>query len=312
MHWSKPAVYGDTPSNGLRSHTATLVGSKIFVFGGGPLINETNDLLIFDTETMFWYKPATTGDIPGPHKAHTATLVDHKIFIFGGGEGTNYYGHLYVLDTINLHWTKPECTGKPPVPRKAHSSVSIGKRIYYFGGGDGNKALNETYILDTEKYYWELLKTEGQLPGPRGYHTTNLFGNNGKIYLYGGSDGQECLNDIYVLDINTSKWTKKTISNPLPCWSHSATVVGSWLFVFGGNDAKNNLNDLKILDLDSKTDTLKWIWKPCTGTPPSPRGYHTANLCDSRIFLIGGFDGTRCFGDTHVLDLGIYSYDRRK
>jgi len=209
MHWSKPVVHGDVPSNGLRSHTSTLVGSKIFVFGGSDLSSEFNHLLIFDTETMFWYKPASTGDIPGPHRAHSATLVDHRIFIFGGGDGPNYFDHLYILDTTNMHWTKPECNGQVPGPRRSHTSILVGKKIYVFGGGDGNKALNETYVLDTEKLNWEILKAVGQLPAARGYHTANLIGNNGKIYVYGGSDGQECFSDVFVLDTATATWTKK-------------------------------------------------------------------------------------------------------
>ena len=101
----------------------------------------------------------------------------------------------------------------------------------------------------------------------------------------------------------TSFWSKKSIANALPCWSHSASTVGSSLFVFGGNDAKNNLSELKVMNFDASGETLHWTKKPCSGTAPSARGYHTATAFDSRIFIIGGYDGTRCFGDTHVLDL---------
>jgi predicted RND superfamily exporter protein len=48
MHWSKSAVHGTQPQ-AVRSHTATLVGSKIFVFGGSNLEDKFSDLMVFDT-----------------------------------------------------------------------------------------------------------------------------------------------------------------------------------------------------------------------------------------------------------------------
>jgi len=307
MHWSVPEVHGDIPTQGLRSHSSVLVGSKIFVFGGSDLSSEFNHLLVFDTETMYWYKPTPSGTVPGPHRAHSATLVDNnRMIVFGGGDGPNYFDTLYILDTNNMHWTKPDIKGKCPGPRRAHTAVLFGpKKLFVFGGGDGNKALNETFILDTEKLTWEPLKVTGELPSPRGYHASMLVGD--KMYVYGGSDGQECFSDIFVLDPASAFWSKKKVSNQLPCFSQSTTAVGSWLYAFGGHDSASYTNELRLLNLDSRKDSLEWIKKPCSGTPPSPRGYQTALLYDSRIFVFGGYDGKRCYGDTHVLDLGIYS-----
>jgi hypothetical protein len=48
MHWSEAAVVGEKPK-GLRSHSATVAGSKIFVFGGSLDSTESNQLYIFDT-----------------------------------------------------------------------------------------------------------------------------------------------------------------------------------------------------------------------------------------------------------------------
>lgn len=41
---------------------------------------------------------------------------------------------------------------------------------------------------------------------------------------------------------------------------------------------------------------------------PTPRGYHTAVLHDSRIFVIGGYDGQHVYDDVHVLDLGALAF----
>ena len=42
----------------------------------------------------------------------------------------------------------------------------------------------------------------------------------------------------------------------------------------------------------------------CTqGTPPSPRDSHTATRVGNRMFVIGGWDEHRVYGDVHVLEL---------
>lgn len=37
--------------------------------------------------------------------------------------------------------------------------------------------------------------------------------------------------------------------------------------------------------------TMQWDRRKVYGKPPSGRGYHGAVLHDSRLFVIGGFDG---------------------
>ncbi|EFA84453.1 hypothetical protein PPL_02486 [Heterostelium album PN500] len=77
MHWSK-ATTGGIDFKGVRSHTATVVGNRIFVFGGSDREENFADLLIFETDTLFWSKPDTygpKGSIPVPQRAHSATLV---------------------------------------------------------------------------------------------------------------------------------------------------------------------------------------------------------------------------------------------
>ncbi len=52
MMWYRPTVKGDAPAS--RSfHSATLVGSKLYVFGGSNDSQYFNDLFIFDARTLF-------------------------------------------------------------------------------------------------------------------------------------------------------------------------------------------------------------------------------------------------------------------
>eukprot|EP01132_Coremiostelium_polycephalum_P001517 gene1517-1910_t len=306
LHWSKALSKGEVPFEGIRSHTATVVGNnKIFVFGGSDVNDKFNDLMIFDTKTLFWSKPITNGAegcIPNPHRAHSATLVDHRLFIFGGGDGPNYFKDLYILDTNTLTWTKPVTNGNGPGPRRAHTANLVGKTIYIFGGGDGNKALNEVYALDTETLNWTFIKATGTLPGSRGYHSSVLF--NGKIGVLGGSDGEECFSDFYLFDPSTTTWTRNNVTNPSPLLSQSCVTIGKTIVVFGGHNASDYINTLKFFNVEK----CEWEEKTCTGITPLPRGYHSCCFVDHRLFVIGGYDGNQCFSDVQILDLGVMSY----
>ncbi|KAI9845639.1 MAG: hypothetical protein M1837_004613 [Sclerophora amabilis] len=291
MYWSKAPFFGHDHTS-LRAHTATLVGGNIFVFGGCDSKNCFNELYVFDADCMFWSSPDCTGDIPPPLRAMTATAVGKKIVYFGGGDGPSYYNDVYVLDTLNFRFTKPAITGAQPSKRRAHTACFYRNGIYIFGGGDGNKALNDVWRLDVSDVFkptWKLIsppsKTSGARPTARGYHTTNLVGS--KLIVYGGSDGVECFNDVWIFDVETLVWKQVEIKHSYRRLSHSATIVGSYLFVVGGHDGSNYSSDVLLLNLV----TMHWDQRKTYGVPPSGRGYHGAVLHDSRLFVIGGFDG---------------------
>jgi len=299
MHWSLSNAKGQVPKQGLKSHTATVVGTKIFVFGGCDAGDNFNDLLVFDTEIQYWYTPTVQGDIPPSHRAHSATLVGTKLFVFGGGDGPNYFRDLYILDTKTFVWTKPAVNGKLPDARRAHTADLIGNKIFVFGGGDGKQALNDVFTLDTETLTWNPVRTIGPTAPKRGYQKSFVFGS--KLFILGGSDGQDCFKDISVLDTTTSTWTK----SPFPgvgLLAHAVQVLGTGqVIVFGGHTSVQYTNTLRLFDLKSG----HWTEPATTGLAPEPRAYHSICLCDHRMWVIGGYDNTTCFPDVHILDLGL-------
>ena len=54
--------------------------------------------------------------------------------------------------------------------------------------------------------------------------------------------------------------------------------------------------------------SLTYERRPVAGRAPSARGYHTALLADSRLFVIGGFNGGEVFDDVHMLELAGAAY----
>ncbi|KAI0997042.1 hypothetical protein K3495_g11143, partial [Podosphaera aphanis] len=254
MYWSVAPVSG-TIHSGIRAHTLTLVGSNIYMFGGCNSKSCFNELYVIDADSFHMSCPHVCGDIPIPLRAMTCTAVGKKLVVFGGGDGPAYYNDVYVLDTVNFRWSKPTISGERlPSKRRAHTACFWQNGIYIFGGGDGTRALNDVWRLDVSdvtKMSWKLISAPSQgteekiKPKPRGYHTANMIGS--KLIIYGGSDGGECFQDVWVFDAETLKFSPVHIPVSFPRLSHSATIVGSYLFVIGGHDGIQYSNEVLLL-----------------------------------------------------------------
>ncbi|KAI0423482.1 galactose oxidase [Xylaria sp. FL1042] len=321
MYWSRAPVSG-APHKPVRAHTTTLVGNNVYVFGGCDSRACFNDLYVLDADSFHWSMPQVIGDVPIPLRAMTCTAVGKKLVIFGGGDGPAYYNDVYVLDTTNFRWHKPRIIGEQvPSARRAHTACLYKNGIYVFGGGDGVRALNDIWRLDVSdmsKMSWRLVSGPDKSlsgsangsdvgvgvnkPKARGYHTANMVGS--KLIIYGGSDGGECFNDVWVYDVDAQIWKPVQIPVPYRRLSHTSTLVGSYLFIIGGHDGSEYSDDVLLLNLV----TMSWDKRQVYGLPPSGRGYHGTVLYDSRLFMIGGFDGVEVFGDVWILELAVHAY----
>ncbi|TCD62232.1 hypothetical protein EIP91_007211 [Steccherinum ochraceum] len=307
-----PGSSGDTHVLESRTGVRADAGERdavAWIFGGCDERGCWKDIWCFNTETMQWSHPEMYGDIPPPCRAHTATLVDRRLVFFGGGEGPVYRNDIYILDTVTRRWQQPKFPKhvRLPPPRRAHTSVFFRNKVWIFGGGNGTQALNDLWTLDVgavsvEKMRWEEVETKGKKPTARGYHTANLVGN--VMVVMGGSDGRECFSDIWCLNLETFIWSQVRLDVSHRRLSHTATQVGSYLYIWGGHDGTQYTSDLLLFNLVA----LAFESRTISGKPPAPRGYHATIIADSRLFVVGGFNGNEVFEDVHILDLAGAAY----
>jgi len=136
-----------------------------------------------------------------------ATLVGRKIIMIGGGEGSSYYNSMHIFDIPTQCWSRPSfMTVDVPPPRRAQRTVLYQNKMWVFGGDNGLHVLNDVWTLDVgtsvDGVRWEQLTITGRKrPLPRGYHTANLVQN--VMIVVGGSDGRECFQDIWCLNLGT-------------------------------------------------------------------------------------------------------------
>ena len=132
------------------SHTATVVGTKAYVFGGEDSKRKSIDeLWSLDLSTMEWDRPATSGITPSARSAHTACAFRNRyIVIFGGGSVATCFDDLVILDTQTMEWIRPETEGPIPPPRAGHASAVLGSTLYIVGGGNNARGCADMYALD--------------------------------------------------------------------------------------------------------------------------------------------------------------------
>ena len=96
LTWNQPERTGKGPS-ARNGHTTVLIGSRLFVFGGGDKADLLNELWVLDAHTGQWSQPPTTGESPPARSRHTCALADKRLFVWGGiGGGVD----MWVLEPI--------------------------------------------------------------------------------------------------------------------------------------------------------------------------------------------------------------------
>ena len=103
------------------------------------------------------------------------------------------------------------------------------------------------------------------------------------------------------------RWTRHDVSDdggPIRRSAHAAAVVdGAYLYIFGGWDGNVELGDLHRLDLHSQPMCWSRVVATNTSEAPVPRHFHSMAALNRRLYVYGGFDGTRWRGDVVALDL---------
>ncbi|KAG8186577.1 hypothetical protein JTE90_020871 [Oedothorax gibbosus] len=218
-------------------HSFTLIGNKVFLFGG--LANDSddpknniprylNDLYTLELRaTSLWDIPAVHGTPPPPRESHTAVAYTSKLdkqsrlIVYGGMSGCRL-GDLWQLDIETMTWAKPSVRGISPLPRSLHSATLIGHRMLVFGGWvplvmDDNKAAthekewkctNTLASLNLDNMTWESLNLESYedtVPRARAGHCSVAINN--RLYIWSGRDGyrkawnnQVCCKDLWFLE----------------------------------------------------------------------------------------------------------------
>ncbi|MDH5386589.1 MAG: hypothetical protein OEY18_17955 [Candidatus Aminicenantes bacterium] len=217
--WKKFSTEGSTPT-ARAEHTAVYEfnESKMVVFGGydnSKVASSDTFALDFSFTPASWTLVNIPGVKPDPRYGHSAVRGTDGIMVFGGKDNGEFFNDCWRLRLWDKEWEEMSITGDKPPARWQHSAVwmdpSPGETggMLIFGGQDENgEYLDDFWILREPDlgvgefdYRWERIYPIGDLPsGRRGHAAGAGWGWAGErmMYIFGGFDGNENLNDVYV------------------------------------------------------------------------------------------------------------------
>lgn len=100
-----------------------------------------------------------------------------------------------------------------------------------------------------------------------------------------------------------------SLAAPPGRWGHSGILSGDSLYIFGGQGSGSRLlSSDHVWQLDCRStaaslSAMRWCEVKVTGTPPSARMGHAAVAVGHRMYVIGGSNNKRWFGDVHLFNL---------
>lgn len=166
--------------------------------------------------------------------------------------------------------------------------------------------------MEVSTGFWKKLVCTESTPSPRSGHSAVTF--NSRMYIFGGHDGKDVLNDHFSLSLTTLKWTQlsgisKLPSIPSPRTSHSSAVdeLTGFIYVFGGSGKDFGSSNKRDMFLFNIGESL-WEIVKMQGSIPTARYGHSLTLYQSCLYLFGGTSGTDYFNDLYLFELETKSW----
>eukprot|EP00927_Polykrikos_kofoidii_P012656 TRINITY_DN15480_c0_g2_i1.p1 TRINITY_DN15480_c0_g2~~TRINITY_DN15480_c0_g2_i1.p1 ORF type:complete len:890 (+),score=121.22 TRINITY_DN15480_c0_g2_i1:246-2915(+) len=153
---------------------------------------------------------------------------------------------------------------------------------------------------------WEFLDCDGEVPQSRSGHTCALHRNR-FLYIFGGFDGSNCFDDLYVLDLECKTWRKIEASGDWPSGraSHSAVTdeLSGVMYIFGGSGSHfGYTNKRDLCEFCFETETWRLLSNPPEDTPSARYGQSMVAYKEG-LYVWGGTHGTNYPTDMHRFDL---------
>ena len=151
--WQRIETCGRPPP-GLRGHTASAIGTKIYFFGGYDGRGRSNVVFILNLLGGGAINSIEYG-------ATTSKKVGSNDSSKGGLRSSSH--------SKLMEWSHPKIVEKAPIGRQRHTACLVGsKKLYILGGFDGFKWLNDLHVLDVGQLEKSTLKKQA---------TDTLLGN---------------------------------------------------------------------------------------------------------------------------------------
>jgi N-acetylneuraminic acid mutarotase len=267
---------------------------KLFVYGGHTTQGVTSNL-INNVKSDFYYHDVATKKWAqiehsmGGKTEHKCVVYENSLWFVGGYNGYDYTSDIFKFDPSTGTSAVIETTGESFSRRSALTALVWEDKLYTFGGWNGFSRTwyNDLHVFDFKTRHWRAIHPKGPVPTKRTSHSAVIYNN--KMYVFGGFSGEEYLNDLFELDLQTETWTEITSlykgDIPAARSRFCAAVHENCMYILGGWNKVGYFNDFYMYNFDTR------VWSNVTNsnfTIPCISQYSLAT--DGNFFYVfGGF-----------------------
>ncbi len=219
-------------------------------------------------------------ELPFPLAGAAVERFEGAVYITGGENAEGINRAVLAFDPNTNTWVEK----KPkPTPVDDVRMVVLGEKLYIPGGRLADGSLSEAVeVYDPINDRWE---SAASLPEARSGYALAAF--EGRMYLFGGWDGNQLVDTVWMYDPEEDRWSSR---QPLPqakAWA-AAAVLGSKIFLIGGETESGIVADfLAYYPNRGLNDTGAWEEKP--PLPQGRRSLSAVTLADG-IYIASGVD----------------------
>lgn len=210
---------GDIPAR--YRHSSVTTPDAMYIFGGIDHTQQRfNDVYELNYKTMTWTRLVTIGDAPSKRTFHQAAFFEGYMYIMGGFDGIKRNDVYRIL--IDEKFS----------PKNSSSSVGGAAAVTSSGNAieiEAEPALNDHKHELTNEYFnnillqhWYRLENHGKVFTGRTGHEALIWKKN--IYVFGGTDDNAKLSDLYVYGVYKNEWEKVVTNGTAPCPRSGAKV----------------------------------------------------------------------------------------
>ncbi|KAG2769665.1 Dynein alpha chain, flagellar outer arm [Phytophthora cactorum] len=282
------------------AHSATLVGEKMYVFGGyggnGFGRTDFNDLHALDLHSFKWQEIQSDGEKPEPRSGHQTCLVKEQLLVIGGWNSFKQFQDIFVFDLPTKTWSLLSIPLYSPICN--HTCVSVAAvphwKVFLFGGNSGDLAesgtaqgayLNSTAVLDTGSMVWLNPPVKGELPKARA-DTAMVFDAHTNHLIFFGGWANRWYNDLHVLNASEIVGPPYSISSIEP---KQGPITGNAKVKITGFNFTGQNATLRFAVAKGSVDVMGAVLSPTVlqATAPSFEKFG-ALTSEVRVSLSGG------------------------
>jgi DNA-binding CsgD family transcriptional regulator/N-acetylneuraminic acid mutarotase len=216
--------------------------------------------------------------MPTPRFGLALAAYDNKLFAIGGQRDSGVTAMVERYDIEKGDW---QAVAAKPTPVEDVDAEVISGKIFVPGGKLANDLMtNVLEIYDPQRDAWS---TGSPLPVAMSAYALTSF--EGRLYLFGGWDGQQYLDTVFRYDVASDQWTQLP-SMPVKRAFAGAAASGDRIFVLGGRNQDGALAANTVY-MPNNEDGNGSSWSEAA---PLPEGRYAMGVTSIAgfIYLVGG------------------------